>query len=185
MAINQGANKMNIADLETASTEDMLDFYNANSKRKLKAFADRPTAIHKMTALINKLEAAAAEKPEPTAEELAAKAEQIKAKRAAGTSLSWAHPETRAKRIARHGVEVDGVYYKSVADAYRALGLPMNKHIAHRAELKANGRDEEYGMVWVAVPLRKAEKAPKKPKKVKEPTEAVETEDNDQLVAAE
>jgi hypothetical protein len=161
---------MKLEDLETASMEEMLDFYNANTKKKLKQFADRPTAIQRVTKIIERLE----EKPapvEPTDEEIEAKKEASRLRRHEGTKRSWANETTAAKRKARHGVEVDGVYYKSVGEAYRQLGLPMNKRISHRIDLKQKGEDYEYTNPatgqqyhWLIVPYRKVEPKPKAPK---------------------
>ena len=44
----------------------------------------------------------------------------------------------------RDRVRVDGEEYRSVAEAFTALGLPMNKHQAFRRLLKAN-RKAEFG----------------------------------------
>lgn len=169
---------MNLEDLETASLEEMVDFYNANSKRKVKQFNDRPTAVKRVGDLITKLAAKEQKEaaPELTPEDEAARQEAIREKRRAGTSRSWGDPEVRAKRIARHGVEVDGVYYSSVAEAFRALDLPMKKCIEFRGELKRIGEDEaayknpETGEFyhWKIVPFRKAEGK----KKVKPETES-------------
>lgn len=177
---------MNREDLETAPLEELLEFYNANNSKKLKQFADRPTAVIKVGKTLDKLEAkaakeaAAAAKAEAeanavplTPEEIAQKEAESKERRAAGTRSSWEREDVRAKRIARHGVEVDGVYYKSVGEAYRQLGLPLNKRIAHRIDLKIKGEDYEYinpatgqQYHWVIVPFRKVEPKPKA-KKVK------------------
>lgn len=150
----------NIGEFEK---DELFAFYNTNTKRKLKRiFPDLATAVAKTTKLLE----AMAETPavELTPEQKAEREAEIAAKRAAGTSRTWDDPEVRAKRTARHGIEVDGVYYKSVAEAYRVLELPMSKHIAHRIDLKkmAEGEvDNEYGMEWKVVPYRYTEK-PKK-----------------------
>src|SRR5271165_4945220 len=64
---------------------------------------------------------------------------------AAGIAASWLNPEVAAARLTRNGTEVtvDGVTseYKSVAEAFRALTLPVEKHIRFRMRLKASGTD--------------------------------------------
>lgn len=171
---------MNHDDIATTSTEDLVDWFNANSKRKVKGFADRPTAEKRVSDLIDRLAAKAEAEVEKaktfTPEELEARQEEIRQKRREGTSRSWTDPDVRAARTQRHGVEVDGVYYSSVAEAFRVLGLDMKKCIEFRGELKKAGEDTaayknpETGefLHWVIVPFRKA--VPKK--KVKpEPTD--------------
>jgi hypothetical protein len=149
--------------IEQFEKDELFAFYNANTKRKLKRiFPDLATAVAKTTKLLEAMAASPA--VELTEEQKEARAAEIAAKRAAGTSATWQDPEVRAKRTQRHGVEVDGVYYKSVGDAYLQLGLPMSKCIAHRIELKSLPEgtvDEEYGKTWKIVPYRYAEKAKK------------------------
>lgn len=60
--------------------------------------------------------------------------------RGVGISKSWQDKKVRAARCQRTSVIVNGETYKSVADAFRALRLPMSGHIKLRMELKANGK---------------------------------------------
>jgi hypothetical protein len=64
---------------------------------------------------------------------------------AEGVSRSWARPEVRAARLVKNGVKVtfDGTTteFKSVAEAFRALRLPFEKHIKFRAVVKAKGAE--------------------------------------------
>jgi hypothetical protein len=136
------------------SIEELLAFYNVNSKRKLKKFADLPTAVAKVTTLLETLAAEAVA--------VAARIEAgITNPRSAGVSESWKNPEVAAKRKERSRVEVNGVVYKSVADAFRHLGIDMKHHIKFRQELKANGTDEEWGYVWKILPGDAIVTAPK------------------------
>lgn len=66
-------------------------------------------------------------------------AHQPDAVRSAGVAASWTNPEVKAARSTRHAVAVEGVEYRSVREAFAALGLPMNKHIKFRGELKKAG----------------------------------------------
>jgi len=57
-----------------------------------------------------------------------------------GVKKSWANPEVAAARAKRDAVSVEGKgEFKSVAAAFKALNLPMAKHIKFRMELKAKG----------------------------------------------
>ncbi|WP_250534380.1 hypothetical protein [Caballeronia sp. AZ10_KS36] len=62
----------------------------------------------------------------------------------AGVAKSWANEKVRAARIQKHGVRVtfDGqtTEHRSVAEAFRALRLPFEKHIKFRLGLKAAGQ---------------------------------------------
>lgn len=73
------------------------------------------------------------------------------AARAAKIAASWADPAVRAARVQRSAVTVDGTQHRSVCAAFEALGLPMSKHIAFRAELKAAGALEAFGKKWAVV----------------------------------
>lgn len=165
---------MHIEEVQNATIEELTAFYNANAKTPVEAFDDFPTAAKRVKALIRSIERNANKPPKEeeaplTPEEEEARKLEISERRRAAVKASWENPETAAARSARTGVEVDGVYYRSVTDAYEKLGLPGSKCLAHRAELRANTIadpayvDEEYGMVWKIVPYR-SEKTPKAPK---------------------
>lgn len=89
---------------------------------------------------------AAAESSDDTEEAKAARKARANARasNSVGVALSWRNPEVRAARLVRDGVTVtssdDGlpVTYKSVAEAFRALRLPFEKHIKFRLALKAS-----------------------------------------------
>jgi hypothetical protein len=63
----------------------------------------------------------------------------------AGVAASWSNPEVKAARTTKHGVTVKAggktTDHKSVAAAFRALNLPMAKHIQFRGKLKASGKE--------------------------------------------
>ncbi len=54
-------------------------------------------------------------------------------------SASWNDADTRAARSLKQKVSADGVTYRSVREAFKALGLPDSKHVKFRMELKAAG----------------------------------------------
>lgn len=68
------------------------------------------------------------------------------ADRAASIGSSWARQDVRDARRERTSVAVlkpgekDELVFKSVAEAFKKLGLPMGKHIKFRAQLKAAGK---------------------------------------------
>lgn len=61
---------------------------------------------------------------------------------------SWKNKKVAEARSQRNGVEVAGKQYKSVLAAFKELGLPVNKHIKFRLELKANGTAEIAGYTF-------------------------------------
>jgi hypothetical protein len=95
--------------------------------------------------------------------------------RAAGTRRSWDNIEVFEKRRERTNVEVDGHgRFRSVGAAFKAIGLPMTKHIAFRQDLKKQKNLEFQGLMFrVADPEPAAEPKPKG-KKVKVEAEAAE-----------
>lgn len=108
---------------------------------------------------------------------------------AEAVAATWNDPAVKAKRMERHNIyvtdmNVEGaseVYYKSVLDAFKALGLMISRHIKFRAECKAAG---EEGKVYEetkadgtkvkyhfrAVEQAKPEPKPKAEKKAKAPS---------------
>jgi len=62
--------------------------------------------------------------------------------RSKSISESWNVPEVAASRAERHEVIVkDFGVFRSVAEAFRKLNLPLNKHIAFRIALKESGAE--------------------------------------------
>jgi hypothetical protein len=62
------------------------------------------------------------------------------ADRSAAIALSWSDKEVAAARSLKQRVVVAGKgEFRSVKEAFESLGLPLNKHIKFRAELKAEG----------------------------------------------
>lgn len=61
------------------------------------------------------------------------------AQRAASIAASWTDEAVRAARSSRIHIKVNGQEFKSVGAAFRALRLPLAKHIAFRASLRAAG----------------------------------------------
>lgn len=60
--------------------------------------------------------------------------------RSKAIAATWCDTLVAAARSARDSVVVEGRgTFRSVATAFKALGLPMSKHIKFRAEVKSNG----------------------------------------------
>lgn len=60
--------------------------------------------------------------------------------RSAAVAATWENDQIAAARSARDNVAVNGKgTFRSVAAAFKALGLPMSKHIKFRIEVKSNG----------------------------------------------
>lgn len=62
------------------------------------------------------------------------------ADRSAAVAQSWADPAVKEARSQRHHVKADGVAYSSVANAFRDLGLAINKVQRVRLDLKSKGK---------------------------------------------
>ena len=119
-------------NISTASTAELVAFYNEHADRPIKKFADRETAERRVAALM------AAFKPVKKAVSGSVK------NRSASIAHSWQNKKVAAARAARHGVVVrtpDGKTseYKSVRTAFVILALPLGQHIRFRGALKASG----------------------------------------------
>jgi len=54
----------------------------------------------------------------------------------------------------QHKIKIDGVFYNSVADAFRQLELPMSRHQLFRKNLKAAGKLEFDGILFEIVEVK-------------------------------
>ncbi len=61
------------------------------------------------------------------------------ADRSAAIAATWEDPSVKAARSERSHVSVGGSTFRSVRDAFIHLGLPLEKHIKFRGQLKAAG----------------------------------------------
>lgn len=71
--------------------------------------------------------------------------------RSTAIAASWNDPTVAAARAERSHVLVKGVEYRSVLQAFQQLGLPVQKHIAFRGQLKAAGKLAFNGIVFQIV----------------------------------
>lgn len=66
-------------------------------------------------------------------------------------AASWTVAETATKRTTRHHVKVEGMFFRSVKQAFEHFELPLKEHIKFRMQLKAAGTLTAYGMEWEIV----------------------------------
>lgn len=116
-------------DVKTATTKQLVEFYNQNATQPVKKFSDRKTAERRVKQMLDA---------------------QPRTNTAHGEAIrnSWQNPDVRERRSQRHKVVVDGEEYDSVRAAFVALGLPLSKHIKFRMELKAAGQLNAHGHDW-------------------------------------
>lgn len=140
-------------NVKTATTAELVAFYNANAFQPVKKFTDRATAERRVQALLDASEFVdndvLAMVGLPTIEKKASfAAKQVKpsATRSAGIAASWKNPEVAAARAERTGtIEVRqgnkhiGTY-RSVAHAFTSLGMSLKGHVPFRMMLKLEGQ---------------------------------------------
>jgi hypothetical protein len=148
-------------DITTATTAELVAFWNEHAPqfgvRPVNRFATRADAERRVQELIDNIAAHEEDhdsfepSPPDDEEELSPpeEAQPVHSEaRSAGIAKSWQNPETRAKRIQRNGVRVDGEHYRSVPAAFRALDLPMKDLVAFRMQLKADKTLDAYDHHW-------------------------------------
>lgn len=146
-------------NITTATTAELVAFYNANASTPVKKFADRKTAERRVAALIETLptEAKAKRQPKPKAPKVYKTHEE----RSAAISASWRVPPVAAARCTRHAVKVitpEGLEmgFRSTKQAFECLELPLGQHIRFRGQLKSTGHkhfastDGDYEFLLVA-----------------------------------
>lgn len=135
-------------DVKTATTTDLVEFYNKHSDKPIKKFADRAAAEKRCQAIIDALAAkapaaapkndsdkeAAPKKPRAEGKEKAPKKAKEPKEPAARKSTVLVTP------LAKGNKKGEQASYRSVYDAFEKLGLPINQHKKFRKELKANGK---------------------------------------------
>lgn len=121
-------------NVSTATTAELVAFYNEHAAQPVKKFADRKTAERRVSALLAKA------KP-------VRKAAAQSSDRSAAIAASWTNKKVAAARATRHAVRVTDPRggqgnYKSVREAFMVLALPIGQHIKFRGALKASGKAE-------------------------------------------
>lgn len=158
---------MSKAIAEMTSVE-LVEEYNRITGKNIKKFANRAAGIKAVEAAAQRAGVAQQEDNTEKKEKLKPGQVHDPVARAAAISASWANPEVHKARCTHHGVKVDGVQYRSVAEAFKSLKLSMNKHIAFRKLLKASGKETFEGHVFEITELPKKEKVVKEKKAKKE-----------------
>jgi len=123
-------------NFKTATTTELVTFYNQHATKPITKFADRKTAERRVAALLISLD--------NTRQPLHV---NKKTNRGAAIAASWQDKSVAARRAARHNVLVvtpkgGQIQHKSVRQAFRVLALPLGQHIKFRGELKASGSAE-------------------------------------------
>lgn len=159
---NETSAKVEVKTIKEMSLEEITSEYNSLTGKKIK-FTSRligekalENARYRKNSGSNKLKVVKEKKEyEPDA-------------RAKAISATWADPKVREARGLRHGCEVNGTKYTSVYNAFKALSLPINKHIKFRKELKAKGTHSINGFTFSLIAVqKKAKKAEVKKAEVK------------------
>jgi len=122
-------------NFKTATTTELVTFYNQTAAKPITKFADRKTAERRVAALLIS--------PDNTRQPLHV---NKKTNRGAAITASWQDKSVAARRAARHNVVVvtpkGEIQHKSVRQAFMVLALPLGQHIKFRGELKASGSAE-------------------------------------------
>ena len=132
-------------NITTATTAELVAFYNANAATAVKKFADRKTAERRVAALIETIKPVVETKAK--AKTKAPKVYKTHEERSEAIAKSWLVPATKAKRVTRHGVDVvtpEGLRmgFRSTKEAFEVLELPLGQHIRFRGQLKQAGTKE-------------------------------------------
>jgi len=137
-------------DVTAATTNELVAFWNEHAPqfgvKPVNRFATRSDAERRVRELIDNIEAHVDDEATEVTDVVHTDA------RSAGVARSWQDPEVRAKRAQRTNIRVDGVDYRSVKQAFDALGLPLKEHIPFRQLLKRERRLEAYDRVWEVMP---------------------------------
>lgn len=126
-------------NISTATTAELVAYFNKHSAKPVKKFADRKTAERRVAALMVTLPKAPAKKASPAKD------------RGEAIAASWQDKRVAAARATRHHVKAAGNTYKSVREAFMVLALPLGQHIKFRGALKAAGRAEFAGVKFQLV----------------------------------
>jgi hypothetical protein len=141
-------------NVQTATTAELVAFYNAHANKPVNKFADRKTAERRVNELMAgiKFSKPSAKKAAALADKPAAapKAAPTNPDRGAAIAASWQDKAVAQARATRNGVRVKAPNggegnYKSVREAFVILALPLGQHIKFRGNLKAAGAAEFQG----------------------------------------
>jgi hypothetical protein len=127
------------------TTKELLAEFNERTGKKVTKFSTRAAGIRQVEAArsgaLGKRPKAPAEPNTPAAPPTPAQEAKTKKKRAIAQREAWGDRKVAAARSVKHHVAVgDHGEFRSVADAFMKLKLPMKAHIKFRKELKAAGK---------------------------------------------
>lgn len=139
-------------NVQTATTAQLVAFYNEHANKPVNKFADRKTAERRVTELMAgiKFSKPSAKKAAALASVPAAPKAPANPDRGAAIAASWKDKTVAQARATRNGVRVKAPNggegnYKSVREAFMILALPLGQHIKFRGNLKAAGAAEFQG----------------------------------------
>ena len=135
-------------NVNTATTAELIAKYNELTGKNITKFSSREAGERQV---LKAMDAAAAAKtgvrvvritdmaPTQPSTKKPKQPKQPKqpSDRGAAIAASWKDPKVAAKRAERTHVKASGQIYRSVREAFEALGLPLSKHIRFRMELKS------------------------------------------------
>lgn len=127
-----------MTDINKLSTKDLVARYNELTGKTIKKFSSRSAGEKQVAALIKKLSPSTAQKA-PAKPKAPKTDKPVDADRSAAIAKSWEDPAVAAKRAERNSVKAGNKVYRSVKQAFEDLGLPLQKHIKFRMELKSVG----------------------------------------------
>lgn len=143
------------AKVERLETKVLLDTYNRITGKEVKKFSSRAAGEKQVISVILKQNEAAIRSflgtplaaPEKPKEEVpTVRVRRVSgppsAMRSKGVKRSWGDARVAKARSERTGVRAAGKEYRSVKQAFVALGLPVEKHGGFRLLLKKNKRAE-------------------------------------------
>lgn len=128
-------------DIKDMTTAELVAEYNQLTGKNTKRFSTRKAGEKQVAAARGKGSASTATvKPGKVAKVTRTRKPTGTGDRAASVKESWNVRAVKAARSQRDNVKVDGTDYRSVGAAFKALNLPMGKHIRFRGELKKAGK---------------------------------------------
>lgn len=138
-------------DVTEMLTSELIQEYNALTGKSIAKFASRIAGEQQVTRARQAAGLDTNHVPEIQLETHKPR-EDVNVVRAEGARRSWDNIEVFNKRRQRTNVAVEGHgEFRSVAAAFKALNLPMNRHIPFRADLKKAGTLEINGLRFTVV----------------------------------
>lgn len=126
---------MKAQNVSAMTTAAMVAEYNSLTGKSIKKFSSRSAGEKQLEAARTKVGVAAIK--EVVAKVVKAKVEKKETtNRADAIKKSWADPKVAAARSERTHVKASGKMFRSVKQAFEELGLPLEKHIRFRMQLK-------------------------------------------------